>query len=76
MSEFDQLLDASGLSCPLPLLKAKQALNKMAVGEVLKVIATDAGSVRDFKAFTDQAGHQLLQSDEVDGQYIYAICKQ
>lgn len=75
MNEIDQLLDASGLSCPLPLLKAKQALNKMASGEVLKVIATDAGSVRDFKAFTDLAGHALLTSEQHSGQYIYVIRK-
>ena len=73
--EVDQILDASGLSCPLPLLKAKQALNKLDSGQVLKVIATDAGSVRDFKAFTDLAGHQLLASDEVGDQYIYLIRK-
>ncbi|NVK44639.1 MAG: sulfurtransferase TusA family protein [Oceanospirillaceae bacterium] len=71
--EFDQLLDASGLSCPLPLLKAKQALSRMAVGERLQVIATDAGSVRDFKAYTDQSDHELLQSFSEDGRYIYII---
>lgn len=75
MNEFDQLLDASGLSCPLPLLKAKQALNKLDSGSVLKVIATDAGSVRDFNAFTEIAGHEMLVSDEVNDQYIYLIRK-
>jgi len=69
----DQVLDASGLSCPLPLLKAKQALNQLAVGQVLKVIATDAGSVRDFKAYTDQSDHDLLQSFSEGEQYIYII---
>ena len=76
MSTIDQILDASGLSCPLPLLKAKQALNKMEHGQTLKVIATDAGSVRDFKAFTDQSGDQLLESSEESGSYIYVIRKQ
>lgn len=76
MSEFDQLLDASGLSCPLPLLKAKQSLNKMSSGEVLKVIATDAGSVRDFKAFTDLAGHELMVAQQNGNEYIYVIRKQ
>ncbi len=71
--EYDQLLDASGLSCPLPLLKAKQALSRMALGECLQVIATDAGSVRDFKAYTDQSDHELLQSFSEDGRYIYVI---
>ncbi|GGO80659.1 response regulator SirA [Marinobacterium nitratireducens] len=71
--EYDQLLDASGLSCPLPLLKAKQALSRMTRGERLQVIATDAGSVRDFKAYTDQSDHELLQSFSEDGRYIYVI---
>lgn len=70
-----QRLDASGLSCPLPLLKAKQALNKLQPGEVLEVVATDAGSVRDFKAFTDQSGDALLYSGEQSGQYTYLIRK-
>ncbi|MEH6471960.1 MAG: sulfurtransferase TusA family protein [Halopseudomonas sp.] len=70
-----QRLDACGLSCPLPLLKAKQALNRLQSGDVLQVIATDAGSVRDFKAFTDQSGDQLLQSTEQQGQYMYLIRK-
>ncbi|MFC6672390.1 sulfurtransferase TusA family protein [Marinobacterium aestuariivivens] len=72
-NEIDQVLDASGLSCPLPLLKAKQALSRMAAGEVLQVIATDAGSVRDFRVYTDQSDHQLLQSFSDDGRYIYII---
>ena len=76
MFEFDQLLDASGLSCPLPLLKAKQALNKLQGGQVLKVIATDAGSVRDFTAFTNQSGDELLESSEGNGNYVYIIRKQ
>lgn len=73
--QIDEQLDASGLSCPLPLLKAKQALNRLASGQVLQVIATDAGSVRDFKAFTDQSGDELLQSIEQKGQFIYCIRK-
>lgn len=70
---IDQVLDTSGLSCPLPLLKAKQALNKMAAGQVLQVIATDAGSVRDFKAYTDQAAHTLLESVTETDRYVYLI---
>ena len=69
----DQLLDTSGLNCPLPLLKAKQALNKLAAGKILKVVATDAGSVRDFKVFTDQSDHELLESFADESQYIYVI---
>ncbi len=68
-------LDASGLQCPMPLLLAKRALNRLAAGNLLRVVATDAGSVRDFAAFTDQAGHQLLHSDAANGQYIYLIRK-
>ncbi|MGB0205954.1 MAG: sulfurtransferase TusA family protein [Neptuniibacter sp.] len=75
MSEyiFDEELDASGLNCPLPLLKAKQALNKMPEGKVLKVIATDNGSIRDFKAYTDQSDHELLESFTDQEPYVYII---
>lgn len=75
MSEyiFDEELDASGLNCPLPLLKAKQALNKMPEGKVLKVIATDNGSIRDFKAYTDQSDHKLLESFTEQEPYVYII---
>ena len=65
--EVNQTLDASGLTCPLPLLKAKQALNKLGSGEVLSVTCTDPGSVRDFKVFCDQSGHELLLSEAGDG---------
>jgi len=70
---IDDTLDASGLNCPLPLLKAKQALNRLAPGQVLKVIATDAGSIRDFKAYTDQSDHELMQSFTDEEPYIYII---
>jgi len=70
---IDDILDASGLNCPLPLLKAKQALNRLAPGQVLKVIATDAGSIRDFKAYTDQSDHELMQSFTDEEPYIYII---
>jgi len=68
-------LDACGLTCPLPLLKAKQALNKLARGEVLAVVCTDPGSVRDFQVFSDQSGHLLLSSRESDGKYYYELEK-
>ncbi|MCP4597332.1 sulfurtransferase TusA family protein [Neptuniibacter sp.] len=70
---FDQVLDASGLNCPLPLLKAKQALNGLEPGQVLKVIATDSGSIRDFKAYTDQSDHELLQTFTEQEPYVYII---
>ncbi len=68
-------VDAKGLACPLPLLKAKQALNQLQVGEQLRVLATDEGSVRDFKTFAQLSGHLLLSSDEKDGCYIYVLQK-
>jgi tRNA 2-thiouridine synthesizing protein A len=71
----NQKLDASGLNCPLPLLKAKQALNGMESGEILNVICTDSGSVRDFRVFCEQSGNQLLQSSEENGTYIYFLRK-
>lgn len=71
--EFDEILDASGLNCPLPLLKAKQALNRLEVGQVLKVIATDAGSIRDFKAYTEQSDHVMLDSFTEEEPYVYII---
>lgn len=59
--EFHKDLDARGLNCPLPILKAKKALAEMASGEVLRVVATDPGSVRDFQAFARQTGNTLLE---------------
>jgi len=70
-------LDARGLTCPLPILKAKKALSDMHSGEVLKVLATDPGSVRDFQAFARQTGNDLVdqQARQVDGQdeYIHLL---
>lgn len=68
-------LDARGLACPLPLLKAKKALNELGVGETLRVLATDAGSVRDFRVFAEMSGHDLLESEESDGVYSYLLKK-
>ncbi len=76
MSEFKELeVDARGLVCPMPLLKAKRALNDMVVGQRLRVLATDQGSVRDFCVFAEQSGHLLLDSDERDGVYSYLMEK-
>jgi len=69
------VIDASGLTCPLPLLKAKQGLKPLAVGECLKVVATDPGSVRDFNAFADLSGNELIAFEEIDNRYIYVIKK-
>jgi tRNA 2-thiouridine synthesizing protein A len=69
-------LDATGLDCPMPLLKAKRALNGMAAGERLRVLATDQGSVRDFHVFAEQSGNLLLASEQTDeGVYIHLIQK-
>lgn len=75
MTEFqiDERLDACGLACPLPLLKAKQALNKLQPGQILEVRATDAGSVRDFRAYADLSAHELLSTEEVDQIYIHIL---
>ena len=71
----DAELDASGLDCPLPLLKAKLELNRLASGAVLKVTATDAGSQRDFRTFARLAGHTLLHEEVEAGIYRYWLRK-
>ncbi len=62
-------LDARGLNCPLPILKAKKALADMTSGEVLRVVSTDAGSVRDFQAFAKQTGNELVEQETVGTEY-------
>jgi tRNA 2-thiouridine synthesizing protein A len=69
------VLDACGLNCPMPLLKAKQALNRMASEELLQVIATDPGSVRDFEVFARQSGNELLEHRVEEGKYFYLLRK-
>ncbi len=68
-------VDARGDECPMPLLKAKRALNAMDSGQHLRVRATDQGSVRDFQVFAEQSGHALVSSEEVGGVYIHVIRK-
>ncbi len=75
MDSFVRELDTCGLNCPLPLLKAKQALNAMHSGERLCVRATDPGSQRDFRVFAEQSGHALLESSEENGVFIYLLQK-
>lgn len=72
---YDAVLDATGLNCPLPLLKAKLELNRLPSGAVLRVTATDAGSQRDFRAFARLAGHTLVREEEVAGVYRYWLRK-
>jgi tRNA 2-thiouridine synthesizing protein A len=69
------VLDVSGLNCPMPLLKAKQALNAMQPGTHLRVIATDPGSVRDFAVFAEQSGNRLLESAEEAGRFLFVLQK-
>lgn len=66
-------LDARGLNCPLPILKAKKALADMASGELLKVVATDPGSTRDFQAFARQTGNELVEQAAADGVYVHVL---
>lgn len=75
MANFDQELDASGLNCPLPILRAKKTLTSMEASKVLKIIATDPGSVKDFEAFCKQTGNELLESGEEGGKFVFFIKK-
>ena len=71
--EYDKELDARGLHCPLPILKAKKALADMFSGEVLRIVATDRGSVRDFQAFAKQTGNELLLHSQNDTEFIFFL---
>jgi tRNA 2-thiouridine synthesizing protein A len=72
---FDKELDTSGLSCPLPILKAKKVLNEMASGQVLKIVATDPGAVKDFQSFSRQTGHPLVSSTEEGRSFVFLLRK-
>ena len=72
---FDKELDARGLNCPLPILRAKKALTDMSTGQVLKIIATDPGSVKDFQTFSRQTGHELLSHAEADKEFTFFMRK-
>ncbi len=73
--DFDQELDARGLNCPLPILKAKKSLTGMTPGQVLKIISTDPGSVKDFEAFAKQTGNGLLSSAASGKEFIFFLRK-
>ena len=73
--EFDKELDAKNLNCPLPILRCKKGLSEIEAGQTLKVVATDAGSVKDFQAFCKQTGHELLQMDEANNLFTFYIKK-
>jgi tRNA 2-thiouridine synthesizing protein A len=70
---FDREVDARGLNCPLPILKAKKALAELASGQVLKVLSTDPGSLRDFQAFARQTGNEMVGQDEVDRSWTFFL---
>ena len=75
MTEFKEELDARGLSCPLPILRAKKAINALEAGQTLKIIATDPGSVKDFEAFCKQTGNELLASEAEGDEFTFYIKK-
>jgi tRNA 2-thiouridine synthesizing protein A len=72
---FDKELNARGLSCPLPIVKTKKSLTDMTSGQVLRVIATDCGAVKDMQAFADQTGNTLMSTTEENGEYIFFMKK-
>ncbi len=71
--EYQKELDARGLNCPLPILKAKKALAEMETGEVLRIVATDSGSVRDFQAFAKQTGNALLSHSQNGREFVFLM---
>jgi tRNA 2-thiouridine synthesizing protein A len=74
-TEIAQEVDARGLNCPLPILKIKKALSAVGDGEVVRLLATDPGSVKDIQAFCSQTGNELVDSDEADGDYRFLVKK-
>ncbi|MDB5904744.1 MAG: preprotein translocase subunit TatC [Betaproteobacteria bacterium] len=73
--QHDKELDARGLNCPLPILRTKKALTDMSSGQVLKIVATDRGAVKDFQAFAKQTGNALLSSDTVENEFVFFMQK-
>jgi len=75
MVNADKELDARGLKCPLPILRTKKSLSDMSSGQVLRILATDPGSVKDFQAFAKQTGNTLLSSAEAEGEFTFFMQK-
>lgn len=71
--EITRELDTRGLNCPLPILKTKKALGEMRAGEVLRVVSTDPGSVRDFQAFCRQTGHDLVEQQTAEAEFVHVL---
>lgn len=72
---FDKELDARGLNCPMPILRTKKSLAELQAGQVLKVVSTDPGSVKDMQAFANQTGNELLSTSESSGEYVFFMRK-
>ena len=72
---FDKELDARGLNCPLPILRTKKSLNDMVSGQVLRVLATDPGAVKDFQAFSRQTGNELLSTETESSEFVFFMKK-
>ncbi|HEY6095138.1 MAG TPA: sulfurtransferase TusA family protein [Gallionellaceae bacterium] len=72
---YDKELDARGLNCPMPILRTKKELATLAAGQVLKVVSTDPGSVKDMQAFANQTGNELVSTSESGGEYVFFMRK-
>ncbi|SDX25533.1 sulfurtransferase TusA family protein [Nitrosomonas oligotropha] len=75
MQKADKELDARGLNCPLPILRTKQSLAGMVSGQILRIVATDPGSVIDFQVFAEQTGNELLSLSEINKEFIFLLKK-
>lgn len=75
MQNVDIELDARGLNCPLPILRAKKSINSLIEGQVIEILATDPGAVNDFSSFCKQTGNELLESQEKNGEFSFTIKK-
>ena len=74
-SRHDRELDARGMNCPLPILRARQALNQMTTGQVLRIVATDPGSTKDFESFARQTGNELLSQSAGEKEFVFYMRK-
>ena len=75
MTSFDHELDARGLNCPIPILRKKKFLTTMKIGKIVRIMATDPGSIKDFEAFARQTDNELLSSTEVEGEFQFTLKK-
>ena len=71
----DQELDTRGLNCPVPIMRAKKAMDSLATGQTLRIVATDPGTVRDFEAFAKTTGNKLMESSKANGEFIFLLMK-